>query len=209
MHTILAYLRYPLTYMRQVAIHMMDYLYAATTSVLSPGMFHIEDLRSMLRHIESELPSTIHLPISSDDTLHFYWYLNTHVLIVEGQFLLHICVPMQNRGQLQICEVFDQPVSSLSTQYKINHRYIGVTYDVMEAVTTTDQQYIACYHGHREFCRINAPYQPSIMYNTPVCKNDQAVGEQWSLSVYPTWHIDLYLLQLLQTSGSFPQTLRH
>ena len=77
MYTILPYLRDSLTYMRQVAIHMMDYVVAATTNIFSPNILPVEDLRSMLRHIESELPSTMHLPMSSDDTLHFYQYLNT------------------------------------------------------------------------------------------------------------------------------------
>ena len=72
MYTILAYFRDSLTYMRQVAIHMIDYVDAATTNILSPDILPLEDLKNMLRHIESELPSTMHLPISSDDTLHFY-----------------------------------------------------------------------------------------------------------------------------------------
>ena len=38
MHTILAYLRDSLTYMRQVAIHMMEYVNVATTNVLSPDI---------------------------------------------------------------------------------------------------------------------------------------------------------------------------
>ena len=62
----------------------MDCVDAATTNTLSPDKLPIEDLRYMLRHIESELPLSMHLPISSDNTLHFYWYLNTHVLIAEG-----------------------------------------------------------------------------------------------------------------------------
>ena len=94
--------------MRQVAICMMDYVDAATTNILSPDMLPVEDLRSMLRHIESEPTSTMHLPVSSDDTLHFYWYLNTHALIAEGQFLFLIDVPIQNRAQqFQIYEVFN------------------------------------------------------------------------------------------------------
>ena len=72
MHTILAYLKDTLTYMRQGDIHTIDHVYAATTNILSPDILPVEDLRSMLRHIEYELPSTIHLPISLDDTLHFY-----------------------------------------------------------------------------------------------------------------------------------------
>ena len=51
MHTILAYLRDSLIYMRQVAIHMMDYVEAATTNTLSPDILPVEDLRSMLKNI--------------------------------------------------------------------------------------------------------------------------------------------------------------
>ena len=65
MCTLLASLRDSLTYMRQVAIHMMDYMDVATTNILSPDILPVEDLRNMLRHIESELTSTMHLPISS------------------------------------------------------------------------------------------------------------------------------------------------
>ena len=72
MCTILAYLRDSLTYLRQVAICMMNYVDAATTNVLSPDILPVEDLRNMLRHIESELPSMMHLPISLDNTLHVY-----------------------------------------------------------------------------------------------------------------------------------------
>ena len=84
----------------------------------------------------------MHLPISLDDILYFYHYLKTHVLIAEGQFLLLIDVPIQNRAQqLQIYEVFNLPVShsNLSVQYKINHRYIRVTYDETKAVAIMDQ----------------------------------------------------------------------
>ena len=142
MHTILAYLRHSFTYMREVAIHTVDYVDAATTNILSPGILPVKDLRNMIRHIESELPSTMHLPISLDDTFPFYQFLSTHVLIAEGQFLLLIDVPIQNRAQqLQMYEIFNLPVSA---QYKINHMYIGVTYDETKAVAIMDQQYIAC-----------------------------------------------------------------
>ena len=50
MHTILAYLRDFLIYMKQVAIHMMDYVDAATTNILSPDILPVEDLRNMFRH---------------------------------------------------------------------------------------------------------------------------------------------------------------
>ena len=148
----------------------MDYVDAATTNVLSPDILPVEDLRNMLRHIDSELPSMMHLPISLDNTLHFYWCLNTHVLIVDGQFLLLIDVSIQNRAQqLQIYEVFSLPVphSNLSAEYKANYKYIGVTYDETKAVAITDLQYRACQDASRQFCRIIAPFQP--LTNLPSC----------------------------------------
>ena len=38
----------------------------------------------MLMHIKAELPSTMHLPVSSDDTLHIYRYLCTLILMAEA-----------------------------------------------------------------------------------------------------------------------------
>ena len=109
-------------------MHMMDYMDAAAANTLSPNIIPVEDMRNMLRHIESELPSMMQLPISSDNTLHFYQYFSTHVLIAGGQLLLLISVPIQNKAQqLQIYEVVSLPVpySNLSALYKFNHRYIG------------------------------------------------------------------------------------
>ena len=216
MHTILAYLRDSPTYMRPDAIHMMDYVDAATTNVLSPDTLPVEDLRNMLRHIETELPSMIHLPISSDNTLYFYWYFRIHVLIADGQFLLLIDVPIQNQAQeVQIYEIFSLPVpnSNLSPQYKINHKYIGMTYDEPKAVSTTDLQYRTCQHANRQFCRVNAPFQN--LTNLPSCvtalyaKYDQAIKEQCSLVVshMPHTFISIAVASTLWIIPSNPQTL--
>ena len=61
-HTILVYLRDSLMYMRQVAIHKMDYVDAATTNILSTYILPEEELRNMLRHIKSKLPSKCTCP---------------------------------------------------------------------------------------------------------------------------------------------------
>ena len=171
-YTILAYLRYSLTYMRQVAIHVMDYVDAAMTNILSPDILLVEDLRSMLQHVESEIPSTMHLPISLDDILNLYWYLNTHVLIAEGQFLLLIDVPIQNRAQqLEIYEVFNLPVlhSNLSAQYKINHRHI-VTCDITVHHESTVHSLSACrWTVLPNKFTIPTPHKLTIMYYSPVC----------------------------------------
>ena len=75
-------------------MHTMDYINAATTGKLSPHVLLIEDLRLMLSHIEEALPSTMYLPVSSEDMLNFYQYLPIHVLIANKQFLLLIDVPI-------------------------------------------------------------------------------------------------------------------
>ena len=90
LHTwsILANLWDSLYYMREVALHTMDYIDAATTGILSPHVLPVEDLREMLKHIEEMLPSTMHLPISSEDALHFYRYLCTHILNCRWTILI-------------------------------------------------------------------------------------------------------------------------
>ena len=91
--------------MREVAIHTMDYIDAATTGKLSPHVLPVEDLRKMLLHIKETLLSTMHLPISSEYALHFYRYLCTHVLVADEQFLLLTDVPIQDyTQQLEIYE---------------------------------------------------------------------------------------------------------
>ena len=101
LHTqsILANLQDSLYYMREVAIHTMYYIDAATTRILSLQVLPVKYLREMLSHIEELLPSTMHLPISSEDKLHFYRYLCTDILIADEQFLLLINVPIQDHEQ--------------------------------------------------------------------------------------------------------------
>ena len=77
-------------------MHTMDYIDAATPS---SHILPIMDLKKMLAHKEETLPPTLHLPVSSEDALHFYRYLCTHVLIANKQFLLLIDVPIQDRSQ--------------------------------------------------------------------------------------------------------------
>ena len=96
-----------LSYNRTVSMHTIDYINAATTGTLCPHILPIADLKQMISHIEDTLPTNIHLPVSSEDTLHFYRYLCTHALIANSQFLLLIDVPMQDAmQQLSISKIF-------------------------------------------------------------------------------------------------------
>ena len=89
-------------------MYAMDYMDAATTRILSPHILPVEDLSEMLIHIEEELPSTMYLLVSLDDTLHFYQYLCTLILVAEEHFLLLIKVPIQDPAQqLKIYQVFN------------------------------------------------------------------------------------------------------
>ena len=74
-----------LHYIRTVSTHTMEYINAATSGTLSPHVLPIIDLQKMLQHIADTPPPTLHLPILPEDTLHFYRYLHTHVLI-ENSF---------------------------------------------------------------------------------------------------------------------------
>ena len=130
----------------------------------------------------------MHLSISSDDILHFYWYFKTHTPIADGQCLFLINVPIQDRAQqLQIYENFNLivPHSDISAQYKISYKYIGATYDESQAVVITKQQYLTCLHANGQFCKIDAQFQP--LTNPQSCtaalyaKNDQEMGAQCSL----------------------------
>ena len=124
--SILANLRDSLYYMWQIAMHVMDYIDAATTGILSPHVLPVEDLWEMLIHIDKELPSTMHLPVSSDETLHFYRYLCTHILVAEEKFLLIINVPIQDHTQqLEIYHVFNVLIPHTKRQLiiMIQHTY--------------------------------------------------------------------------------------
>ena len=72
-------------YIQTVSTHTMDYIDAATSGTLSPQVLSVVDLQRMLSHIADALPPMLHLPVSPDDTLHFYRYLYTHILI-ENSF---------------------------------------------------------------------------------------------------------------------------
>ena len=67
--SVLANLWDTLSYIRSVSMQIMDYIDAATTGMLSLHMLPITDLKQMLSHIEETLPTTLHLPVSSEDTL--------------------------------------------------------------------------------------------------------------------------------------------
>ena len=86
--SVLANLWYSFSYIKTVSMHIMNYINAATIGTLSSHILPIGDLRLMLSHIEESLPTTMHLPVSSEDTLHFYRYLCTQDIL-----LLFLLVP--------------------------------------------------------------------------------------------------------------------
>ena len=144
----------------------------------------------VLLHIGGALPSTMHLPISSEDTLHIYRYLCIHVLIADEQFLLLINVPIQDHTQqLEIYKVFNIviPHGNFSACYNINCKYIGITYDKVKAMAILEQQLSICQKANGQFCSINAPLQP--LANPPSCiipiytKNKARIEKGCSLQI--------------------------
>ena len=108
---------------------------------LSPHVLLVIDLQKMLSHIADTLPPMLHLPVSQDDTLHFYIFtVCTHILIQNKQFLLLIDVPILDRSQqITIHKVFTLSIlhGNYSAHYDINTKYLGVTK--------------GCNHGSRTF----------------------------------------------------------
>ena len=114
-------------YLHTLSIHTLDYVNAATSGILSPHILPVADLHKMLQHIADTSPPTLHLPISPVDTLHFYRYLHTHVLIENKQFLLLIDIPIQDRArQITIHQVFTLDIlhGNYSAHYDINTKIL-------------------------------------------------------------------------------------
>ena len=148
----------------------MDYIDTATSGILSPHVLPVADLQKMLQHIADTLPPTLHLPISPEDTLHFYRYLCTHILIENKQFLLLIDIPIQDRAcQITIHQVFtlDIPHGNYSAHYDINTRYFGVTKDATMGLELSTAQFQTCQQANGQFCHISTPFQP--LANPPTC----------------------------------------
>ena len=156
--------------MKQLANHILEYIDTATTSTLTPHLTPVPDLQKMLYQIESELPPNMHLPIPSSDPLHFYRYLQSHVLVEENQFLLLIDVPIQGRAQqIQIYEFINLPVpvGNYSMRYTMDNKYLGITYDRTKVMNIPEEQFKLCKEANGQFCHFTTPLQPLV--NPPLC----------------------------------------
>ena len=159
-----------LNYIWMVSTHTMDYTNAATSVILSPHVLPVIDLQRMLQHIVDTLPLTLHLPISPEDTLHFYRYLHTHILIENKQFLLLIDMPIQDRSrQITIHQVLTLDIlqGNYSAHYDVDTKYLGVTKDATMSVELSTTQFEACQEANGQFCSIITPFQP--LANPPSC----------------------------------------
>ena len=171
----------------------MDYIDATTSGILSPHVLPVADLQKMLNHIADTLPPTLHLPISPEDTLHFYRYLCTHVLIENKQFLLLIDIPIQDRAhQITIHQVFtlDIPHGNYSACYDVNTRYFGITKDATMGLELSSTQFETCQQANGQFCHILTPFQP--LANPPTCiaalyaKSKPSITSKCSLQLHKT-----------------------
>ena len=180
-------------YLHTISTHTMDYINTATSGKLSPHVLPVADLQQMLTHITTTLPPTLHLPISPMDTLHFYRYLHTHVLIENKQFLLLIDIPIQDRArQITIHQVLtlDIPHGNYSAHYSINTKYFGVTTDATMGLELSSSQFEICKQANGQFCHISTPFQP--LANPPTCiamlyaKNKANIELKCSLQLHKT-----------------------
>ena len=152
----------------------------------------------MLSHIEETLPSTLHLPVSSEDTLHFYRYFHMHILITNKQFLLLIDVPIQDPSQqLSIYKIFtlDIPHGNSTAYYDINTQYLRITQDETMAVEMSPQQFSTCQEANGQFCNVITPFQP--LANPSSCitalytKNMHSISTRCSLQIWKTQDVSM------------------
>ena len=163
--SVFANLHDSLPYIQMVSTHTMEYINAVTPGTLLLHVLPVIDIQKMLQHIADTLPPTLHLPISPEDTLHFYRYLCTHILIENKQFLLLILidVPIQDRScQVTIHQTLtlDIPHRNYSAHYDVNTKYFGVTKDAKMAVELSTTQLQACQQANGQICHISTPFQP-------------------------------------------------
>ena len=170
LQAMLVNLRDCLHFMKQLANHILEYIDTATTSTLIPHLIPVPDLQKMLYQIESELLPNMYLPIPSSDPLHFYRYLQSHMLIEESQFLLLIDVPIQDRvQQIQIYKIINLPVPvrNYSMRYTINNKYLSITYDRTKVMDIPEDQFKLSKEANGQFFPLMTPLQP--LTNPPSC----------------------------------------
>ena len=188
--SILANLHDSLHYMQEITMHTMDYINGSTTGILSPHTLPIQDLRKMLKYIEETLPSMMHLPIFSEDILHFCRYLCTHILIKDEEFLLLIDMPIQDHvQQIGVYEVFNLDIvhGNYSLCYDIEEKYLDITLDKTSVIEILENQFQTCKKANRQFCILNTPLLP--LAKPPTClsslyvKDKKSIQKRWSLQV--------------------------
>ena len=122
----------------------------------------------------------MHLPISPEDTLHFYRYLCTHILIADEQFLLLIDVPIQDcTWQVEIYDVFnlDIPHGNYSLHYDTKNKYLGITLDETSTIEILENQFQTCKRGQQTILYTKhttvTTCQPTKMFIISLCQGQE------------------------------------
>ena len=141
----------------------------------------------------------MHLPMSSEDTLHFYRYLHTHILITNRQLLLLIDDPIQDHmQQLSIYKIstLDIPHGNFTAHDMVSvPNILGVTQDETIAVEISQHQFSICQKANGQFCNAHAPLQ--LLAYPPSCitvlyaKNAASISTRCSLQVRKAQRISI------------------
>ena len=158
-----------------------------------------KDVTAHRRNITIDM---LQLPVSSDDTLHFYRHLHTHIVIANKQFLLLIDVPIQDRSQqitVYVIFTLDIPHGNFTAHYDITTKYLGITKDETMAVELLPHQFQICQAANGQFCTIPTPFQP--LAKPPTClsafytRNSASITSRCSLQIKKTSDISTYYLR--------------
>ena len=181
-----------------------------------PTFYPLQTSNRCYPTLKSLLPTTMHLPLSSEDALHFYRYLCTHVLIANRQFLLLTDVPIEDwTQQILIYRIFalDIPHGNFTAHYKVDTQYLRIPQDETMAVEILDKQYSTCKEANEQFCNIFTPFQP--LASPPSCiialyyKNCASIAARCSLQVRKTNTISIPTLIALMYGLSHHYSLQY
>ena len=171
--SILANLRDSLYYMREVALHTMDYIDAATTGILSPHVLPVDrSQRNAITHWRDTTFNHAFTDFIRQCTSLLQIPMHPHLDCRWTVLITNPCTPIQDHTQLEIYEVFNLaiPHENFSACYSINNRYLGMTHDETKAVEISEDQFKTCQKANRQFCSLNTPLlllvKPTNLYNS-------------------------------------------
>ena len=136
---------------------------------LSPSLVTPDNLRSILKKIQVNLPPTLALPKHIDTQLwEFYKFLTCSTIFDKDRILIVVSIPLIDQSELyEIFRPHNLPVpmridqdKDVVAQYELEATAIAINKERTNYVLLTDNEVIECSNPITTFCRIRSPIYP-------------------------------------------------